>query len=278
MHQHRQPTIVLICHESDPLDSEGLASWLASTMNLTGLIVIREGSARRWRVARRQIRRDGWLSFLDVLAFRLYSAIVLARRDDLWKERALRRLRARFRADLSLVRRVVVSDPNSPEARAFLSELKPDLVLARCKFLLKPDVFNAATQGTFVLHPGICPEYRNAHGCFWALVNRDHARVGMTLLKVNEGVDTGPVYLQATCAIDEVRESHTVIQYRVVLENLDAIGSVLRTIGEGQPGTPIDTTGRRSATWGQPRLSDYVRWKWEARRSRRHATRVPSLS
>jgi len=247
-------------------------------MNLTGLIVIREGSARRWRVARRQIRRDGWLRFLDVLAFRVYSAIVLSRLDDVWKERALRRLRARFRTDLSLVRRVIVSDPNSREARAFLSELKPDLLLARCKFLLKPDVFNAATHGTFVLHPGICPEYRNAHGCFWALVNRDHARVGMTLLKVNEGVDTGPVYLQATCAIDEVRESHTVIQYRVVLENLDAIGSVLRTIGEGHALTPIDTAGRRSATWGQPRLSDYLRWKWEARRSRRHATRVPSLS
>ena len=278
MNQHPQPTIVLICHESDPLDSEGLASWLASTMNLIGLIVIREGPARRWRVARRQIRREGWLRFLDVLAFRVYSAIVLARRDGHWKERTLRRLRARFRADLSRVRRLVVADPNALEARAFLSELKPDLLLARCKFLLKPEVFNAAAKGTFVLHPGICPEYRNAHGCFWALVNRDHARVGMTLLKVNEGVDTGPVYLYATCAIDEVRESHTVIQYRVVVENLDAIGGMLRAIGEGRPVTPIDTRGRRSATWGQPRLSDYLRWKWEARRSRRHATRVPSLS
>jgi methionyl-tRNA formyltransferase len=247
-------------------------------MNLIGLIVIREGSARRWRVARRQIRREGWLSVLDVLAFRLYSAIVLARRDSRWKERALRRLRARFGADLSRVRRVVVSDPNSLEARAFLSELKPDLLLARCKFLLRPEVFNVPAQGTFVLHPGICPEYRNAHGCFWALVNRDHARVGMTLLRIDEGVDTGPVYLQAACAIDEVRESHTVIQYRVVLENLDAVGGMLRAIGEGQPISPIDTRGRRSATWGQPRLSAYLRWKWEARRSRRHATSVPSVS
>ena len=247
-------------------------------MDLIGLIVIREGSARRWRVARRQIRREGWLRFLDVLAFRAYSAAVLARGDGQWKERALRRLRARFHADLSSVRRVVVSDPNSPEARAFLSELKPDLLLARCKFLLKPEVFKSPAVGTFVLHPGICPEYRNAHGCFWALVNRDHARVGMTLLKVDEGVDTGPVYLQATCQIDEVRQSHTVIQYRVVFENLDAIGGMLRAIGEGQPVAPIDTTGRHSATWGQPRLSDYLRWKWNARRSRRHASRIPSLS
>jgi methionyl-tRNA formyltransferase len=100
----------------------------------------------------------------------------------------------------------------------------------------------------------------------------------MTLLKIDEGVDTGPVYLQSSCEIDEVRQSHTVIQYRVVLENLDAIGRTLRAIGEGQPITPIETTGRRSATWGQPGLSDYLRWKWEARRSRRDATGIPSLS
>jgi methionyl-tRNA formyltransferase len=279
MNQQPQiPTIVLICHESDRLDSEGLASWLATTMNLVGLIVIREGNARRWRVARRQIRREGWVSFLDVLAFRAYSAVALAPGDGHWKARALRHLRARFHTNLSAVRQLIVSDPNSSDARDFLADVQPDLVLARCKFMLKPEVFNVPKRGTFVLHPGICPEYRNAHGCFWALVNRDLERVGMTLLKIDEGVDTGPVYLQSTCEIDEVRESHTVIQYRVVLENLDAIGRTLRALGEGQPVTSIETAGRRSATWGQPRLSDYVRWKWEARRSRRHAARVPSLS
>ena len=274
----RHPTIVLICHESDPLDSEGLASWLASTMNLIGVIVIREGTRRRWRVARRQIRRDGWLSFVDVLAFRLYNAIVLARRDGQWKERALRHLRARFSTDLSSVPRLIVADPNTDDARAFLAALRPDLLLARCKFLLKPEIFKMADKGTFVLHPGICPEYRNAHGCFWALVNRDHQRVGMTLLKVDQGVDTGPVYLQSTCEFDEVRESHTVIQYRVVLENLDDIGRTLRAIGEGQHVAPVETKGRRSAVWGQPRLSDYLHWKRDARRSRRDATRLPSLS
>src|SRR5439155_23513354 len=186
---HR-PTIVLICHESDPLDSEGLALWLANTMNLIGIIVIREGTSRRWRVARRQIRREGWLSFADVLGFRAYNALMLARRDGEWKERALTRLRARFPADLSGVKRLVVADPNAQEARAFLAELTPDLLLARSKFLLKPAVFSVPSKGTFVLHPGICPEYRNAHGCFWALVNRDRARVGMTLLRVDEGVDT----------------------------------------------------------------------------------------
>jgi hypothetical protein len=271
------PSVVLICHEGDRLDTEGLASWLASTMNLIGLVVIREGPGRIWRVARREIRRIGWLGFADVVAFRLYNALFLGWQDGAWKERTLARLRARFPAQLSMVPRVVVANPNDPEARAFLEERRPDLLVARCKFILKRQVFALAERGTFVLHPGICPEYRNAHGCFWALVNRDHERVGMTLLRVDEGVDTGPIYLQASCPIDEVRESHTVIQYRVVLENLDAIGRVLLSIGGGGEVTTVATAGRRSAAWGQPRLSDYLRWKWRARRSR-HAARIPSLS
>ena len=137
-------------------------------------------------------------------------------------------------------------------------------------------IFNLARKGTFALHPGICPEYRNAHGCFWALVNRDLDRVGMSLLRIDEGVDTGPVYLHATCAIDELNESHTVIQYRVVSENLDHIARVLESFCRGEA-RPIPTGGRRSAMWGQPRLSAYLQWKWAARRSRHDTRRRPAL-
>src|SRR5205085_7300904 len=133
---------------------------------------------RKWRAARREIRRVGWLGFVDVVAFRLYSRAFLSRRDAAWKARALETLRARYPAALDTVPRVVVTDPNSDAARRFLAGIRPDLVIARCKFILKPAVFTLTRVGTFVLHPGICPEYRNAHGCFWALVNRDLDRVG----------------------------------------------------------------------------------------------------
>jgi folate-dependent phosphoribosylglycinamide formyltransferase PurN len=272
-----RPDVVLICHEEDRLDVEGLASWLAHAMTLSGLVVIRHDPRRMRRAAQREIRRVGWLRFADVVAFRLYARLRLARRDAEWKAGALARLRAAYPADLSAVPRVIVTDPNSDEARKFLEALAPDLVIARCKFILKPAVFKIARAGTFALHPGVCPEYRNAHGCFWALVNRDLDRVGMTLLRIDEGIDTGPVYLQCGCPIDEIRESHTVIQYRVVLENLDVIGRTLLSIAAGDDVKPLPTAGRKSATWGQPRLTDYLRWKWIARRSRRNAERVVAL-
>ena len=270
------PSVVLICHEGDRLDTEGLASWLASTMDLRGLVVIRHSQRRIWRTARREIRRAGWLGFADVVAFRLYTAAMLAGQHSEWKAGELARLRVRYPADLTSVPRMVVDDPNSAEALDFLTARQPDVVIARCKVILKPAIFSIARAGTFALHPGICPEYRNSHGCFWALANRDLDRVGMTLLRIDAGVDTGPVYLQATCDFDECRESHIVIQYRVVLENLDAIGRRLIAAARGQH-TPLSTAGRRSATWGQPRLSTYLRWKADARRSRRDATGVVAV-
>ena len=275
--QDDKPTVVLICHEQDRLDTEGLASWLASTMRLAGLIIIRDPRNRLWRAARREIRRVGWLRFVDVIAFRAFARLRLARRDAAWKESELQRLRQRYPADLASVPSIVVSSPNSDESRTFIERLRPDIAIARCKVILKRAIFEVPRAGTFVMHPGICPEYRNAHGCFWALARRDLHRVGMTLLRVDPGVDTGPVFLHGTYDFDEVAESHSVIQYRAVFENLDAIGAVLTSISHGEHVEPVNTDGRESAVWGQPQLTAYLRWKWNARRSR-HENRVPALS
>jgi len=219
----------------------------------------------------------GWLGFLDVIAFRLYARLRLTRGDRKWKQAEIARLRRRYPADLTAVPRILVSTPNSEDARAFLERLRPDLAIARCKVILKPSIFGIPTVGTFVLHPGICPEYRNAHGCFWALTRRDLERVGMTLLRVDPGIDTGPVFLHGRCDFDEVEESHGIIQYRAVTQNLDAIAGVLTALARGEHVHPISVEGRESAVWGQPRLTAYLRWKSEARR-KRHATRIPALS
>jgi len=244
---------------------------------LAGLIIIRDPRSRQWRAARRELRRVGWFRFLDVIAFRLFARLRLAGRDRAWKTSEIARLRRRYSADLGGVPRIVVSSPNSSEAQAFLEQLRPDLAIARCKIILKQAIFGVPRVGTFVLHPGICPEYRNAHGCFWALTRRDFDRVGMTLLRVDPGIDTGPIFLHGTYAFDEVDESHSVIQYRAVTENLDAIAEVLRGLCRGDDISPVPAEGRESAVWGQPQLTAYLRWKREARR-RRHATRIPALS
>jgi methionyl-tRNA formyltransferase len=236
-------------------------------MKLAGRLIIRDGASRRWRAVRRELKRVGPFGLLDVLAFRALARLVHGRDDQRWEAAQIARLREQYPADLSRVPTQIVTSPNADEARAFLKQIQPDIAIARCKVLLAPAIYQIPRAGTFVLHPGICPEYRNAHGCFWALANRDLDRVGMTLLRIDGGVDTGPVYLHGTCEHDERRDSHIVIQQRAVLDNLEAIGQTLTAIARGDDVRPINTDGRRSAAWGQPRLTHYLRWKLAARRT-----------
>ncbi len=249
----------LICHHDNVLNREVLPRWLATFSDLTGVVIIEETPGRLVKRTRREWRRSG-VRMLDVLAFQAYYRLRLAADDRAWVRATASRLAARYPTEPREVPVHHTTDPNAEETRSFLAALEPDLVLARCKTLLRREIFDVPTQGTVVLHPGICPEYRNAHGCFWALARRDLERVGATLLRIDEGVDTGPVFAHYTTAFDERRESHTVIQHRVVFDNLDEIARDLARIAAGTM-PPLDTSGRPSAAWGQPRLSDYLRWK-----------------
>lgn len=258
---------VLICHDETVLAREGSPRWLASFSEFAGIIILREKRQKLWTRVRREMKRVGW-RILDVIAFRLYYKLVHAKRDNQMLKHLLADIRDRYPAAPVDVPVLYTHSPNSNEAVEFLKQVEPDIVIASCKQILKPKAFSVAKTGTFALHPGICPEYRNAHGCFWALANNDLERVGMTLLKIDAGIDTGPVYGYFTYEYDEVHDSHLVIQRRMMLENLDAIADKLQAIHNGAA-EPIDTTGHASGVWGQPWLTAYLRWKRAASRRQR---------
>jgi Formyl transferase len=255
---------LLICHEEEQLNRLVLPQWLVSFSTLVGIVVLRETMQQKTRRMQRELKRVGWLRFLNVLAFRLYYKLFLSTTDRRWEKDTLNMLSQRYPVVPESTPLLLASSANAPEVREFMRNCKPDLVIARCKQLLKEELFSIPRDGTFVMHPGICPEYRNAHGCFWALANGDLERVGMTLLRIDRGVDTGPVFGHFYCHYNERTESHIVIQHRTVFDNLDALAKRLLEIHHGQA-LPIDVSGRKSAAWGQPWLTSYFHWKREAR-------------
>lgn len=247
---------LLICHDDANLDRDGLSRWLASFSTLAGVLVVREPPSRLRKRVGREIRRVGFWRFLDVVAFRAYYQLAWASDDRRTHERELEWLRACY-PEYPGAPELIVDSPNSVEAEAFVRRCHPDLALARCKTLLKERVFSIAPLGTYALHPGICPEYRNAHGCFWAVALGDYGNVGTTLLRIDAGVDTGPVFGHFRVEADP-GESHVTLQHRAVLDHLDAIRETLMAI-EGRTAAPIETGGRPSATWGQPWLTALVK-------------------
>lgn len=265
---------VLICHHDDDMNREALARWLGSFSELAGLVVIEEGKTQKKNRVKREMKRLGRLRFLDVVAYRVYHRVVCQPSDAAYERSALDEIAAKYpelSAHLPVHR---TASPNLSDTREFLEKLHPDMMIARCKVILKPEIFEIPRLGTFVMHPGVCPEYRNAHGCFWALANGELDKVGMTLLKVDRGIDTGPVYGFFTYDYDEKRESHIVIQHRVVFDNLDRIRDTLLRIENGTAPT-IDTRNRKSGNWGQPWLTRYFSWKNAARK---RGDRGPSIA
>jgi hypothetical protein len=248
---------LLICHEEDELNRVGLAAWLASFSDLAGVVVLRETPERKKKRIRREIQRVGWLRFIDVLVFRVYYQIFLGAKDRTWEQEEVKRLCGKYSRPQAS--ELITPTPNTAEADAFIRDAKPDLVIARCKTLIAERIFTLPSIGTFVMHPGISPEYRNAHGCFWAVANGDVQNTGMTLLQIDKGVDTGPIYGYFYAKPRE-GESHIVLQHRTVFDNLDAIRSSLERIAAGEA-PRIDTSGRRSAEWGQPWMTRYFAWK-----------------
>ena len=182
------------------------------------------------------------------------------------KRKKLSELREQFPPLTSTTRILESASPNTAEVEQFLREAKPDIVIVRCKSLLKESIFSIASRGTFVMHPGICPQYRNAHGCFWAMAKDDRDHVGMTLLKIDKGIDTGPVYGYYHCEFDEVTDSHHVIQHKVVFDNLKLLRTKFAEIYAEQA-KPLDTNGLPSGEWGQPWLTAYFRYLRRARRA-----------
>lgn len=255
--------ILLICHHDAPLNHQGLGRWLASFSDLVGIVVLEEKPEAIKRRIRFEINRVGFFGFLDGLAFRLYYRLLHSSRDSAWEADALGYLKEHFPVTKAPL--CHSESPNTKQVENFIRAAAPDIVIARSKHLIREQVFSIPRQGTLVMHPGICPEYRNAHGCFWALANNDLERVGMTLLKIDKGIDTGPVYGYYSYNYDELSESHRRIQWRCVLENLGPLAEKIRQIGSGSAQI-IDTKGRASAIWGQPLLSKYAMWKWRARR------------
>lgn len=258
---------VLICHAESVLHTQGLAGWLASFSELSGIVILKEPASRARQRIKRELKRVGVLGMADVVAFRAYYKAFVAAGDHQWGNDRLAAMKRQYPFHEGTVPVLESESVNSPAVEKFVRECAPNMMFALCKTIIKKSVFNIPTYGTYVFHPGICPEYRNAHGCFWALANRDLDRVGMTLLRIDEGVDTGPVYGYFSYAFDEVNESHYVIQNRVVLDNLDALRDKLLDIYAGTAPV-LSVHGRASGVWGQPRLTAWMSWK-RAARSRR---------
>lgn len=109
---------------------------------------------------------------------------------------------ARLQRQLGLLAERIhyVTDIHHPEVIDRLRGLAPDLGLIYGSPILQPQLFEIPHNGTLGIHHGKVPEYRGNKTTFWAMFN-DERVAGVTIQKIEAGLDTGMIIREATVPI-----------------------------------------------------------------------------
>ena len=255
-----------------------LVHWLSQRVELAGVVWIpswQETVAWRLQFAQERLRRYGPLKTLDEMVFFAYFNTFLKNKgqtaalkliyEPYWAVHGL----PTWRGDS-----ITSRDVNAAEVVAFLRERHPDVAFAMCTYSrFEKAIRSIPRHGIFVWHEGITPEYLGLYSPFWAVHNLDFERIGYTLLRMDDGLDTGEVYVQGRAVgADPFVYPHSYLGHSAIV---DSFPGVERFLVELESGTarPIRRPGAIRNYYTLPGFTDYLR---QQVRLRRHRRKVPA--
>ena len=151
---------------------------------------------------------------------------------------------------------------------ARISEISPELsasdvlVVAAYGQILRPDTLYAARYGAYNVHASLLPKYRGAAPVERAIMNGE-SETGVTIMRMDEGLDTGPMALQRSVLIPPEMDAGELTELlantgsEAVVESLNLL--------EGDELTLVDQDSL-SATYAS-KLTDeerIIRWERDA--------------
>lgn len=156
------------------------------------------------------------------------------------------------------------------ETLAALRELAPDLIVVVAFGQILPrEILDLPRFGAINVHASLLPRYRGAAPIQWALLNGD-SETGVDTMLMEEGLDTGPILLEARTAIDPEETGEALstrlseVGAALLLETLPrwVDGAITpRAQGEGAVYAPMLTKDMAALDWTRDakRLHDQVR-------------------
>ena len=153
-------------------------------------------------------------------------------------------------------------DLHAPECLQCLRSLQPDLGIVFACYRLRRSLFALPRLGTLNLHLGKAPEFRGSSPGFYELLG-GVPEIGVTVHRVDDGLDTGPILLQRTFSLDLTPPGDPIhylgaLQREVLVPAGAALmAEAVRLEAKGEavelPQGPNGSRPRRRATWAQQR-------------------------
>ena len=147
--------------------------------------------------------------------------------------------------------------------RIFFEKLQPDCIIVVAYGKLLPQwLIRLPRFGVVNLHGSLLPKYRGAAPIQWALANGE-TETGVCTMQIDEGLDTGPVYL---CEKTFIQAEETIPQ---LSERLADIGAelMIRTLSgivSGSLHAIAQDPSRASLAPILRKEDGYIDWRWPA--------------
>ena len=138
--------------------------------------------------------------------------------------------------ELALSRGIPVLQPGKIKSGEFLSEieaLNPHcLIVAAYGRILPAPLLNLPPLGTINIHGSLLPAYRGAAPIQWAIINGE-SETGVTIMQMDEGMDTGDILLQRRMAINSDDTTST-LAARMAILGAQALIEALELLKQGK--------------------------------------------
>ena len=146
-----------------------------------------------------------------------------------------------------------------PDAVARIAAEAPDLiVVAAYGHILPKSILDIPRLGCINVHASLLPKYRGAAPINWA-VARGETVTGITIMRMDEGMDTGPMLHVREMPIGEEDTAETMFSKLSIL-GAEALREALGRLGEGTlAGTPQDAA---LATYAPMLKKEHGRIDW----------------
>jgi methionyl-tRNA formyltransferase len=136
----------------------------------------------------------------------------------------------RYQLDINTVTSI-----NDPATEQEIREWAPDIIIsARFSLIFKSNIERIPRLGIFNVHPGALPGYAGLYAPLRGIVSREE-KLGCTLHRVDEGIDTGAVY---SVSYLECRPEQSVFGHIASLYELGLL-NVLRLLEELEQGEVV---------------------------------------
>ena len=176
--------------------------------------------------------------------------------------------------ELAVSRGIPVFTPEKlrlPENVEVVREAEPDMiVVAAFGQILPKSVLDIPRYGCINVHASLLPKYRGAAPIQWSILDGE-SETGITIMYMNEGLDTGDILLQKVVPID-AEETGGSLHDKLAETGAEAlveaipgiIDGTLEPVPQGEMTTPYakqltKEMGRLDFSWDAEKLERYVR-------------------